>query len=134
MKQVAQIILENPRGELLIYKRDNNPDIPYPGHWDLIGGHLEEGETPEQALVREVMEEIGIELAEYTFFKKYDVFVGDVWQNIKYIYTAKIDIPLQDLTLYEGEKLMYVSRAEICNINFANILKDIVLDYIKSNV
>lgn len=134
MKQVAQIILENPRGELLIYKRDNNPDIPYPGHWDLIGGHLEEGETPEQALVREVMEEIGIELAEYTFFKKYDVFVGDVWQNIKYIYTAKIDIPLQDLTLYEGEKLMYVSRAEIYNINFANILKDIVLDYIKSNV
>lgn len=30
-----------------------------PGIWDIVGGHLEEGETPEQALAREVEEETG---------------------------------------------------------------------------
>ncbi|GAA1563595.1 hypothetical protein GCM10009789_15870 [Kribbella sancticallisti] len=31
----------------------------FPGIWDIVGGHLEDGETPEQALVREVEEETG---------------------------------------------------------------------------
>jgi mutator protein MutT len=31
-----------------------------PGCWDVIGGHVEPGETPEQTLVREVGEEIGV--------------------------------------------------------------------------
>ncbi|WP_410786938.1 GNAT family N-acetyltransferase [Kribbella sp. C-35] len=30
-----------------------------PGIWDIVGGHLEAGETPEEALVREVEEETG---------------------------------------------------------------------------
>ena len=32
----------------------------YPGVWDLIGGHVETGEMPEDALVRELREEIGV--------------------------------------------------------------------------
>lgn len=32
----------------------------YPGCWDVLGGHLEAGETPEQALIREVQEEAGV--------------------------------------------------------------------------
>ena len=54
MKEIASIILENDKGEFLLYLRDNKPDIPFPGYWDLIGGHVEEGETPEEALIREV--------------------------------------------------------------------------------
>ena len=32
----------------------------YPDVWDVLGGHLEPGETREQALVRELREEIGV--------------------------------------------------------------------------
>ena len=35
----------------------------YPDFWDLIGGHIETGESPEQALRRECREEIAVELA-----------------------------------------------------------------------
>lgn len=32
----------------------------FPGCWDVIGGHVEAGETPEAAMRRELLEEIGI--------------------------------------------------------------------------
>src|SRR5215213_6269328 len=32
----------------------------YPGVWDVLGGHLEPGETSEQALARELREEVGV--------------------------------------------------------------------------
>lgn len=47
MKKIAAIILENDKEEFLFYLRDNKPGIPFPQHWDLFGGHVEEGETPE---------------------------------------------------------------------------------------
>ena len=130
MKKIAAIIFENDRGELLLYLRDNKPEIPFPDHWDLIGGHVEEGETPEEALVREVKEELDIDLTEYKFYKKYDCLTGDAYKNIKYIYSGKINIPVEKITLLEGVRPQYFSRSEIPNVKFANILKSIVMEYI----
>ena len=133
MKKIAAIIFENGKGEFLLYLRDNKPGIPFPNHWDLIGGHIEEGETPEEALVREVREELGIELKEYNFFRTYECTDGDAYPNMKYIYSGKIDIPIEEITLYEGVRPAYFSREEIPDVKFANILKQIVMDYIESS-
>lgn len=130
MKEIAAIILENEKGEFLLALRDNKPGIPFPNHWDLIGGHVEDGETPEEALVREVKEELDIDLKEHAFFRKYECLTGDAYENMKYIYTGKINIPIEEITLLEGERAQYFSREEIPNIKFANIIKSIVLDYI----
>lgn len=132
MKIIAAIILENERGEFLFYLRDNKPGIPFPRHWDLFGGHVEEGETPEEALVREVKEEINYDLKDYTFFRKYECPEGDVYPNIKYIFSGSINLPVSEITLLEGERVRYFTRDEIPGIRFANILKMIVLDYIHS--
>ncbi len=131
MKQIAQIILENDRGEFLIYLRDGKPGIPFPHHWDLIGGHVEEGETPEEALIREVKEEIDFDLKDYTFFREYLCLEGDAYPNIKYIYHGKINLPVEDITLLEGDRLQYFTRNEIPDIKFANILRKIMLDFIE---
>ncbi len=130
MKEIAAIILENDNGDFLLYLRDNKPTIPFPDHWDLIGGHVEEGETPEQALVREVKEELDIDLKEYTFYRRYECLTGDAYENIKYIYTGKINIPIEKITLLEGVRPKYFTREEIPGVKFANILKSIVMDYI----
>lgn len=130
MKKIAAIILENDNGEFLLALRDNRPGIPFPNHWDLIGGHVEEGETPEEALVREVKEELNIDLKEYSFFKIYECLNGDAYENTKYIYTGKINIPIEEITLLEGERPQYFTREEIPDVKFANIMKSIVLDYI----
>jgi 8-oxo-dGTP diphosphatase len=133
MKQIAAIILENDKGEILLYLRDNKPDIPFPNHWDLIGGHVEEGETPEEALLREVKEELGIDLTDYTFYKKYECLTGDAYENIKYIYSGKINLPIEKVTLLEGVRPQYFSKSEIPYVKFANILKSIVMDYISDH-
>ena len=130
MKQIAAIIFENDKGELLLYLRDNKPGIPFPLHWDLIGGHVEEGETPEEALVREVKEELDFDLKEFRFFRKYECLEGDAYPNVKYIYTGKINIPIEEITLLEGDHARYFSREEIPEVKFANMLKEIVMDYI----
>lgn len=133
MKQIAAIILENDKGEFLLYLRDNKPGIPFPDHWDLIGGHVEEGETPEVALVREFKEELDLDLKEYKFYKKYECLTGDAYENIKYIYSGKINLPIEKVTLLEGVRPQYFSRAEIPDVKFANILKSIVMEYINDH-
>ena len=103
MIEIAQVLLFDRHDRLLIYLRDEKADIPFPNYWDFFGGHVEVGETPEQALVREVNEELGIELVSYEFFRSYECLQGDVYPNKKYIYRARIDKTIDELTLHEGQ-------------------------------
>ncbi|WP_175411885.1 (deoxy)nucleoside triphosphate pyrophosphohydrolase [Streptomyces sp. TRM64462] len=48
------------QGRLLAARRSAPPELA--GRWELPGGKLEPGETPRQALVRELREELGIEV------------------------------------------------------------------------
>jgi 8-oxo-dGTP pyrophosphatase MutT (NUDIX family) len=59
---VAAIILVPAQGYLL-QLRDNRPDIFFPDHWGLFGGAIEAGEDEEAALRRELLEEIGFQIA-----------------------------------------------------------------------
>ncbi len=57
---VVHLHVFNAEGELYLQKRPEWKDIQ-PGKWDTaVGGHMDYGETPEDALIREVREELGI--------------------------------------------------------------------------
>ncbi len=53
-------VITDPRGRILLTRRDGSSDMA--GLWEFPGGKREPGETPEEALVRELREEIGIEV------------------------------------------------------------------------
>ena len=104
MIEIAQALLFDRDCKLIIYLRDDKPEIPFPNHWDLFGGHVEAGETPEQALCRELEEEIGVELEIWRLFRRYECLTGDAYPNSKFIFCAEIDRCAADLTLYEGQR------------------------------
>jgi len=54
----VKAIIYRSDNKLLLQKRDNNPKISYPLHWNLFGGEVEIGENLIDALYRELKEEI----------------------------------------------------------------------------
>ena len=56
----AGIIIQNSQNEILMIDRAN-----YPYGWACPAGHIDEGETPDQAVVREAKEETGLELIDH---------------------------------------------------------------------
>lgn len=63
MKQVVAAIFVRD-DNILLGRRASHKT--YPGCWDLPGGHVEQGETVEQALIRECREEVGVSPCDYT--------------------------------------------------------------------
>jgi 8-oxo-dGTP diphosphatase len=57
---VAAAVILRPDGSFLLGSRA--PDTFYPGYWEFPGGKVEADETPRDALVRELHEELGIEV------------------------------------------------------------------------
>ena len=134
MRQIAQILLFDRNGKLLIYLRDDKADIPFPNRWDFFGGHVEAGETPEAALVRELKEELDIELDHWEFFRRYECLQGDAYPNSKFIYHGAVDRLPENLTLYEGQRLTSIAADERWAYNFANILGAILEDFIAAGL
>ncbi|MBA4850015.1 NUDIX domain-containing protein [Emticicia sp. BO119] len=130
---VATGLLFDKNNRLLIYLRDDKPTISFPNHWDLFGGIIEEGESPEYALVREVKEEIGIDLISYYKFREYYSDSEDR-PNWKYVFFAKIDYLPEELILNEGQRLTSINLKERFNYKFANILGRIIDDFANSEL
>jgi 8-oxo-dGTP diphosphatase len=131
MNKIATAILFDRNDKLLIYLRDDKPEIPFPNHWDLFGGHVEENETPEEALVRELKEELDIEVNDYTFFKSFESLAEDR-PNTKHVYIVRIKEAAKELTLHEGQYLKGIELSERGNYGFANMLGQILDDYAKT--
>ena len=59
-KLVVAALIHDAHGRILLTQR--REDQPMPLYWEFPGGKIEAGESPEQALVREIREELGIEI------------------------------------------------------------------------
>jgi mutator protein MutT len=88
---VVHLHVFNSQGDIYLQKRPDWKDIQ-PGRWDTaVGGHIDYGETPEEALRREVREELGITDFRPEFIDKY-VFESQRERELVYVHR----------TVYEG--------------------------------
>ena len=116
--------IENPQGEYLMLHRVKKKNDVNHDKWIGVGGKFEEGESPEECLLREVWEETGLTLTDYRF-RAVVTFVADGWDT-EYMhlftatgYTGELKecdegnlewIPKEkvyDLPIWEGDKLFF---------------------------
>ncbi len=87
---VIHLHLFNSKKELFLQKRPPWKDIQ-PGKWDTaVGGHIDLGEHTEEALYREVREELGIKSFQPCFVEKY-VFESDRERELVFVYFTVYD-------------------------------------------
>ncbi len=69
--RVVHVLVFDAKGDLYLQKRSMRKDVA-PGKWDTsVGGHVDAGETVEEALQREMQEELGITACDVRFLYTY---------------------------------------------------------------
>ncbi|MGA9347297.1 MAG: NUDIX domain-containing protein, partial [Anaerolineae bacterium] len=69
----VDVVVMNTNGEYLLVKRANEPRK---GHWWVIGGRVFRGETMEQAAIRKVKEEVGLDAQSFRPIGYYEEVFG----------------------------------------------------------
>lgn len=132
--QVAGALLVHAHHGVLLHHRDDKPGIAAPGKWALFGGHLEEGESPRAALVRELREELGIDVVTATPF----VMLEGAYTRF-FIFLVHLTAELGELVLGEGQGLGYFDPQEaLTDLDLSNSARTVVAmfssyaDYLRS--
>lgn len=112
----------NEKEEVLLQKRSKNKKL-WPNLWDVTaGGHVLAGEFGTQALIREIKEELGIQVLENEVKYLVGSMSINIQENIKnkhfnecYIVTKNIDISKIELQKEEVSDIKWFSKEEIIN-------------------
>lgn len=88
---VAAAVITRPDGSVLLGQRA--PDTFYPGYWEFPGGKVEAGETPREALIRELHEELDMEVLE-----------AHPWLTREHVYEhAHVNLHFFEVPAWRGE-------------------------------
>jgi 8-oxo-dGTP diphosphatase len=128
-RRVAVMLFLNVAGEVLLQLRDDIPTIRYPGHWGVTGGGVEVGETVEEALLREVAEEIEETPEHYEYWDAYHSATSQVS-----IFAARLDKPAEALRLHEGQRLQFFTPQEAMTLALVPWLAQVLPDFVRSDV
>lgn len=102
-----------PGGRVLCQLRDDKPGIQFPDFWTCSpGGHVEQGEPPQSAILRELREEFEIEvtgLRHMLTLTEHDYNVKGVY----HAFTATLATPVDQVRCNEGQCVRFFEPGEI---------------------
>lgn len=134
MKKGAVALIISTDGTVLLQKRDQKSGITNPGKISMFGGSVEEGETVEAALGRELEEELGMKIEKRditklgTYYKSVELD-GEEYEINVFVVRG---IDATKLNLYEGEEIYHLDTHENPNnLNMTRITKLAIKDYLK---
>jgi len=127
VRNISVIILFDENKKVLLQHRTEDA-ATLPGYWAFFGGGIEAGETPEQAVRRETMEELNYKLEKprLVMTQKF-IFQGD--ESTKYVFMEEYD-EKKKLTLGEGQGMEWYDLAELGGLKIVDHDAE-VLEYIK---
>lgn len=96
MEKYAACALYNTNGDVLLQFRSKDQKRPY--CWAFFGGHVLDGESIEHAVVREIKEELNIELKSYDLVGTFPTEHGNIIHLFVAPYTGKVS----EITVLEG--------------------------------
>lgn len=111
-------ILHNSQGQVLLHQRDEKPGLVFAGYWSTLGGKIEADESPDEAIHRELMEEIGVSVP-VMLWKVYDRPISSTFTIEQYVFTGRIDYGLSEMVLMEGQDLNYFSPEALSSLPIA---------------
>lgn len=113
--EAVNVVIINKDKKVLIAKR--KPDKPMPNKWEFPGGKLEENETLRECGVREIKEELEIDVAIDEYVGYEDLEFDE--KNFRlHIYTARKIDEKQELRLNEHTESAWVLIEELANYDF----------------
>jgi len=123
-RQGCSILFVNEQRQILLFLRDDLPHIPYPNAWDVPGGHVEEAETPAQCIVREMKEEMGLDLEVFELFS-----VKEFSDRVEHTFWKSANLDIDKISLQEGQRLRWFSEEEAKATVLAYGFNEIVTEF-----
>ena len=120
------------QGKLLLEKRRDSDT------WGLVGGGVKKTETPQQAISREIYEELGLRISKEQF-QKLSVYGepgriaayqdGSIWRMVIVVFGLELE-QMPDMTISaESKDLRFFTKEELRNIEIVVTHSDIVDDW-----
>lgn len=124
----AVALIENSRGELLLHLRDDIPGIAWPGRWSVLGGGCDPGESPREAIVRELDEEAGLAVEELV--ELFEVPDPGGSSDVVTVFAATWNGDARGLPLTEGVKLDWVHPDHLGSLSLPPFLREALRRYL----
>ena len=100
-RRIVSCWIMNEKGEILLQKRTPNK-LRNPNKWAKTGGQVDSKETPEEAIFREVKEELGIEIPKEQI-KVTDIYKKEKGRCFVYNFTFIVNYKIEEYTLQKEE-------------------------------
>ena len=129
---VKAILLE--RNNFILQLRDNKPSIETPGMWSLFGGDIEKNEDPQEAMLREIEEELCIKVKGIYFLWDCIFYREDGKQVLHKIYEADITSLWGKHQLMEGQATGSFNCDQLETLCVPSFIREVLTRYQREKV